>query len=74
MKKHVIDAKGMQCPKPIVEVFKASKKLKAGEIIEVEATDKGFASDIKAWCKKTSNELVSLKESNSVLKAVIRKK
>jgi len=63
MKNHVIDVKGMPCPKPIVEVFKASKKLKAGDIIEVEATDKGFAPDIKAWCKKTSNELVSLEKN-----------
>ena len=68
-----IDARGMQCPGPIVEVFKAVNALKPGDEIKIQVTDKGFLEDVKTWCRKTGNELVSL-EDGAVIKAVIRKK
>ena len=68
-----IDAKGMQCPGPIVEVFKAAKAAQPGDEINVQVTDKGFLEDIKTWCKKTGNELVSLEENTNIIKATIRK-
>lgn len=54
-----IDACGLQCPGPIRRVFEEMKKLKKGEILEVEATDPGFSTDIGAWCKNTGNTLLS---------------
>lgn len=67
-----IDARGMQCPGPIVEVFKAAKAAQPGDEINVQVTDKGFIEDIKTWCRKTGNELVSL-EDGQTIKATIRK-
>ena len=67
-----IDARGMQCPGPIVEVFKAAKAAQPGDEINVQVTDKGFIEDIKTWCRKTGNELVSL-EDGQIIKATIRK-
>lgn len=67
-----IDARGMQCPGPIVEVFKAVKAAEPGDEINVLASDRGFLEDIKAWCRKTGNELVSL-EDGQTIKAIIRK-
>jgi TusA-related sulfurtransferase len=67
-----IDARGMQCPGPIVEVFKAVKAMAPGDEVRVQATDSGFMEDIKTWCRKTGNELVSL-EAGPPIKAVIRK-
>jgi len=74
MTEYSIDAKKMQCPKPIMEIFKTMKKAGVGDVIKVEATDRGFLPDVKAWCKKTGNELVTSSEVKGIYKAVIRKK
>jgi TusA-related sulfurtransferase len=68
-----IDARGMQCPGPIVEVYKAVNAMKSGDMVKIQVTDKGFLEDVKTWCRKTGNELVSL-EDGAVIKATIRKK
>ena len=74
MAEYKIDAKGMQCPGPIVEVFKTVNKAKSGDVVRVEATDKGFPPDVETWCRKTGNEFVSCSEVKGIFKAVIRKK
>lgn len=68
-----VNAKGMQCPGPIVEVFKAVNAAQPGDIIQAEATDRGFLEDIKAWCRKTGNELVSLEDKGSYISASVKK-
>jgi TusA-related sulfurtransferase len=45
-----------------------------GDEVRVQATDRGFIEDIKAWCRKTRNELISLEEKDKVISASIRKK
>lgn len=68
-----INARGLQCPGPIVELFKVAKAAESGDIITIEVTDCGFSKDINAWCKKTGNELVSIEEVDGVINAVIKK-
>lgn len=68
-----INARGLQCPGPIVQLFKVAKASETGDLITIEVTDGGFKKDINAWCKKTNNELVSLVEEDGAIKAVIRK-
>jgi tRNA 2-thiouridine synthesizing protein A len=68
-----INARGLQCPGPIVELFKVAKSADSGDIITIEVTDCGFSRDISAWCKKTGNELVSINETDGVIHAVIKK-
>ena len=69
-----IDARGMQCPGPIVEVFKAINASKPGDEVKIQVTDRGFLEDIKTWCRKTGNELVTLEEKDKIIRATIRKK
>jgi TusA-related sulfurtransferase len=69
-----IDARGMQCPGPIVEVFKAMNASQPGDEVRVQVTDRGFIEDIKAWCRKTGNELISLDDKEATIRATIRKK
>ena len=45
----VIDARGLQCPMPLVHASRAAKELSSGEWIEVVATDRGSVPDFKAW-------------------------
>lgn len=73
MTRHKVDAKGLQCPAPIVEVFKTARKAASGDQIVVEATDKGFEKDIEAWCKKTGNKLVKQTTRGTTFVALIEK-
>lgn len=73
MAEHEINARGMQCPGPIVQLFNTSKQAEAGDIIKIEVTDMGFKKDIQAWIKKTGNELMELKEEEGVIFATIKK-
>ena len=54
----VIDCCGLQCPGPIMKVHEAISEMKDKEVLQVSATDMGFARDIDAWCKRTGNTLV----------------
>ncbi|MYL51665.1 hypothetical protein GLV98_19535 [Halobacillus litoralis] len=69
----VLDAKGLACPMPIVKTKKAIEKLESGEVLEVQATDKGAKSDIAAWVKSGGHELLKDTEENDVLKFWIKK-
>ncbi len=68
-----VNARGLQCPGPIVELFKTVKASNSGDVITIEVTDCGFKKDIAAWCKKTGNELVNLEENDGTVKAVVKK-
>jgi len=73
MSEKFINARGLRCPGPIVQLFKVVKASEAGDLITIEVTDEGFKNDIDAWCKKTNNQLVSLGEEDGTIRAVIRK-
>ena len=68
-----VDASGLQCPGPIMKVASKIAELNEGSIIEVTSTDRGFKSDIGAWCKTTGNSLLDLKTEKKVITAVIQK-
>lgn len=68
-----LDACGLSCPGPIMKVYRTIGDMKDGEVLEIHATDPGFAKDIKAWCEKTGNKLVSNKFEDKKFKAQIIK-
>lgn len=53
-----VDACGLSCPGPILEVNKALKQAEDGEILDIRATDPAFAGDIKAFCDRTGHRLL----------------
>ncbi len=69
----VLNVCGMSCPGPIVQVSKAIEALNDGDILDVTATDPGFARDIVSWCQNTSNTLISKGESKGQFTARIKK-
>lgn len=69
----VLDACGLCCPGPLMSVKEATDNLKNGEILKVNASDPGFYEDIKAWCKRTGNQLLSLDKDKAIITAVIQK-
>ncbi|MBT2685437.1 CoA-disulfide reductase [Bacillus sp. ISL-37] len=71
--KTTLDACGLSCPGPIMKVYKTIGDMQDGEVMEVHATDPGFAKDIKAWCENTGNKLISNKFEDKKFKAQIMK-
>ncbi|RIW34726.1 hypothetical protein D3H55_09455 [Bacillus salacetis] len=70
---HSLDAKGLACPMPIVKTKKAITTLEAGQVLEVEATDKGSKADIKAWAEKSGHQYLGTIEEGDILKHYLRK-
>jgi rhodanese-related sulfurtransferase/TusA-related sulfurtransferase len=68
-----LDAKGLACPMPIVKTKKAMTGLEAGQVLEVQATDKGSKADIKAWAESTGHQYLGTLEDGDVLKHYLRK-
>lgn len=71
--KKVVDAKGLACPMPIVRTKKAMDELLSGDILEVQATDKGSKADLSAWTKSTGHQLIKTKEENGLFIFLIQK-
>ncbi len=53
-----IDARGLNCPLPILKAKKALSEMTTGQILKVVATDPGSTRDFMAFAKQTGNELV----------------
>jgi len=68
-----LDAKGLACPMPIVKTKKAMTQLEGGQVLEVQATDKGSKADIKAWAESTGHQYLGTVEEGEVLKHYLRK-
>lgn len=68
-----INACGLQCPGPIMQVKKAIDSIAAGERVEIVATDAGFARDASAWCDTTGNKLIGQHEEKGRYTVVIEK-
>lgn len=54
----VVDACGLSCPGPILEVNKALKLAADGEVLEIKATDPSFTGDMQAFCRRTGHKLL----------------
>ncbi len=66
-----IDAKGMRCPRPIIELAKARRKETVGTVFRIDADDLAFESDVRAWCDTTGNLLLSLDRNGELVTARI---
>jgi len=70
---HTLNAVGLQCPGPIMKTYKAMEALDAGELLEVTASDPAFGRDIRAWAKKTGNDVLSVKAEKGLVIVLLRK-
>lgn len=68
-----VDACGLMCPGPVMQLKKNYETLKAGEQLQITATDQAFGKDVASWCKITGAELIALENKNGVVAATIRK-
>ena len=62
-----LDAKGLACPMPIVKTKKTMNELEEGQVLEVQATDKGSKADLAAWAETVGHQYIGTVEEGDVL-------
>jgi TusA-related sulfurtransferase len=68
-----IDARGMACPGPLLNLIGAIRAGQVGDVIEVLSSDAGSRTDIPAWVAKAKHEMVSVIEEAGFARFVVRK-
>lgn len=58
-----VDARGLNCPLPILRAKKALAEMQAGQTVRILATDPGAVKDFQAFAKQTGNQLLSYGET-----------
>lgn len=73
MTDRVLDARGLNCPLPVLRARKAMQGLAAGSVLEVLATDPGTVKDFDAFCQATGHELLERREADGEFVFRLRK-
>jgi tRNA 2-thiouridine synthesizing protein A len=69
-----LDARGLNCPLPILRAKKSLTEMQAGQVLRILATDPGSVKDFQAFAKQTGNELLSSAENNKEFEFYIKRK
>lgn len=69
-----LDARGLNCPLPILRSKKALGELVTGQVLKVVATDPGAIKDFEAFAKQTGNELLSSAQAGGEFTFFMKKK
>lgn len=68
-----VDAKGLACPMPVLKTKKTMADIEEGQVLEVQATDKGSKADLTAWANSVGHQYLGTVEEADVLYHYIRK-
>jgi len=69
-----LDARGLNCPLPILRSKKSLTDMSAGQVLRIVATDPGSVRDMQAFCNQTGNQLLSSGEENKEYVFLVKKK
>ena len=69
-----LDARGLNCPLPILRAKKALTGMQSGQVLRIVATDPGSVKDFAAFCKQTGHELVSQSDADKEFTFFLKKK
>lgn len=72
MTHHVLDARQLLCPLPVIRLQQAVARLAPGDTLEVRATDHGVLHDIPAWCRVHGHEVLSTAQAEGELRVTVR--
>lgn len=73
MADQTLDAKGLNCPMPILKAKKSLKSMPVGATLEILATDPGSVADFQAFCRTTGNELVEHSVDDNIYRFIIKR-
>ncbi len=68
-----LDARGLNCPLPILRAKKALGSLQSGQTLKIIATDPGSVKDFQAFAKQTGNQLLESTEAGGEYTFVLKK-
>ncbi len=68
-----IDARGMACPGPLMNLIAAIRAGEVGQVFEVLSSDEGSKTDIPAWVAKARYELVEVIPEDGYSRFIVRK-
>lgn len=69
-----LDARGLNCPLPILRAKKSLTDMQSGQVLRILATDPGSVKDFQAFAKQTGNELLSSNEENKEFTFFMKRK
>ncbi|OJZ16978.1 MAG: preprotein translocase subunit TatC [Thiobacillus sp. 65-29] len=69
-----LDARGLNCPLPILRAKKALAEIPSGQVLKILSTDPGSVKDFAAFAKQTGNELLSTAEAGGEFTFFMKKK
>ncbi len=69
-----LDARGLNCPLPILKTKKAIKELPMGDTLKVISTDPGSVKDMDSFCRTTGNDLMESSQDGNTYTFLIRRK
>jgi tRNA 2-thiouridine synthesizing protein A len=69
-----LDARGLNCPLPILKAKKALAELESGQVLRIVATDPGSVRDFQAFAKQTGNALLSYVQQGTEFTFLMRRK
>ena len=69
-----LDARGLNCPLPILKTKKSLSDMAPGQVLKVVATDSGSVKDMQAFANQTGNTLVSQSEEKGEFVFFMQKK
>ena len=69
-----LDARGLNCPLPILRTKKSLNDMASGQVLKIIATDPGSVRDFEAFCRQTGNVLVLCHQQGTEYIFMLRKK
>ncbi len=68
-----LDARGLNCPLPILRTKKSMNGMAAGDVLKVIATDPGSVKDMEAYAKQTGHDLIESQDDGGEFTFYIKK-
>ncbi len=68
-----LDARGLNCPLPILRAKKTLNGMAAGETLKIVSTDPGSVKDFEAFASQTGNELLDSTEEGGEFHFLMKK-
>jgi len=69
----LVDARGMPCPRPVIELAAAVRELAVGDEVRLLADDPAADVDVPVWCRMQRQLLVAQEHEGALLRFIVRK-
>ncbi len=68
-----VNAKGLECPMPLLKAKKEIDAMESGQVLEIIGTDEGSKVDLPGWCDRVGHSYLGVKEESAFFKFYIKK-